>query len=663
MRRSKRHSDRPVSKPGPASADADWKRPKTVRPAYPVPWMTLVVVTAALAAVAVFIYAPVCQYGFLSYDDPAYVSKNPQVLRGLTWQGVRWAFTTGQASNWHPVTWLSHMLDVSLFGMNAGRHHCVNLLLHIANAMLLFGLLWRTTGARYRSAVVAALFAAHPLHVESVAWIAERKDVLSTLFWMLTMHAYIRYVHKPAPGRYITVLAVFALGLMSKPMLVTLPLVLLALDLWPLNRVRFEAGQMLVWLKLLREKVPLLLLSAASSVATILAQWRGGAVQDFELLPMHQRAANALVSYAAYLGNTLWPMNLAAYYPYETLSAGLVLVSALILIGISAIVIRFSRKRPFLFMGWFWYGIALVPVIGLIQVGGQARADRYTYIPLIGIFVVAAWGIPLIFERGRSARIALTAASCILVCVLAVGARNQVRYWESDLSLWRHTVEKTGDNYFARTNLGFALMDRGDLSSGIAQFNEALRIRPESAETHNGLGTALLKLGQPNAALDSFTTAVRLRPGFAEAHSNRGMALAQLGRTEEAFIEFQRALQISPESPEIQYNFGFALANLGKLDEAMSHYRKAVMLKPDYADARFQMGNVYAGKEMWNEAAAEYAEAIRIRPAYADAHNNLGVILLRQNRREEAVEHFREALRIDPGNRRAQENLKGALAR
>jgi tetratricopeptide (TPR) repeat protein len=482
-----------------------------------------------LAAVSVFIYAPACHYGFLSYDDPAYVSQNAQVIRGLTPEGVRWAFITGHASNWHPVTWLSHMLDVSLFGMNAGRHHCVNLLLHIANAILLFGLLCRTTGAWGPSAAVAALFAAHPLHVESVVWVAERKDVLSTLFGMLTMHAYVRYVRKPDPGRYLTVMAVFALGLMSKPMLVTLPLVLLLMDLWPLNRVRFEAGSRRVWPELLREKMPLFLLSAASSAATILAQWRGGAVQDFELLPMHQRAANALVSYAAYLGRMLWPANLAPYYPYQPLPAGIVLGCALILAAVSAFVIRFSRNRPFLFMGWFWYVITLVPVIGLIQVGGQARADRYTYIPLIGIFIIAAWGIPLVFEGRQGNRTILAAAACILVCVLAAGARNLVRYWESDLSLWRHAVEKTGENYFARTNLGFALMAGGDLDAAVAQFNEALRIRPESAETHNGLGTALLKLGRPDAALERFTTAVRLRPGFAEARSNRGMALAQRG--------------------------------------------------------------------------------------------------------------------------------------
>jgi tetratricopeptide (TPR) repeat protein len=620
-------------------------------------------VAVVLVAIILFIYAPVRHYGFLSYDDSVYVSENAQVIRGLTGQGVLWAFTTGHASNWHPMTWLSHMLDVQMYGMNAGRHHFTNLLLHLANALLLFGILYRTTGAWRRSAMVAILFAAHPLHVESVAWIAERKDVLSTLFWMLTMHAYINYVSKPRLGRYLTVVAVFALGLMSKPMLVTLPLVLLLLDVWPLGRVHLEAGQRQVWLRMFREKIPLLMLAAASSIVTVMAQWRGGAVQSFEVAPLYQRTANALVSYVAYLGQMLWPRNLAAYYPPAPLSLWLVAASASVLIGVSVIVIRFSRSRPYLFVGWLWYVFTLVPVIGLIQVGGQARADRYTYIPLIGVFLIGVWGISVILERRRYRRAAPQAAACILVCALAAGARNQVRYWESDLALWEHAVQTTADNYFARTNLGFAFIDGGDFAAGIAQYTEALKIKPDSAETHNALGAALLKQGQLDAAMEQFAMALRIKPGFAEAHSNRGMVLANRGDTEEAFSEFRKALEISQENPEVQYNFGFALASQGKLDEAMSYYRKALTIRPDYADAYFQMGNAFAGKGMLSEAAAEYTKALQIRPEYEDAHNNLGVILLGQDRYDEAVGHFKEALRINPNSNRAQENLKRALAK
>jgi Tfp pilus assembly protein PilF len=667
MHRRKKHKDLTASKSTRAKAGAGRESVKSIRRnsanhlTYPGSFKTVIWVAAVLVAINLFIYAPIRHYGFLSYDDPPYVSENAQVIRGLTGQGVLWAFTTGHASNWHPMTWLSHMLDVQMYGMNAGRHHFTNLLLHIANTLLLFGVLYRTTGAWRRSAMVAVLFAVHPLHVESVAWIAERKDVLSTLFWMLTMHAYVSYVGKPRLGRYLAVVAVFALGLMSKPMLVTLPLVLLLLDVWPLDRVRIEAGQRKVWLRMFREKIPLFMLAAASSIVTVMAQSRGGAVQSFEVAPLYQRAANALFSYVAYLGQMLWPRNLAAYYPYSPLSLGLVAASASVLITVSVIVIRFSRSRPYLFVGWLWYVFTLIPVIGLIQVGGQARADRYTYIPLIGVFLIAAWGIPIVLERWRYISAALQATACILVCALAAGARSQVRYWESDLALWQHAVRTTVDNYFARTNLGFALIDGGDYAGGIAQYTEALKIKPDSAETHNALGTTLLKQGQLDTAMEQFAMALRIKPGFAEAHSNRGMVLAQRGVTEEAFSEFRKALEISPENPEIQYNFGFALASQGKLDDAMSYYRKALTIKPDYADAHFQMGNAFAGKGMLSEAAAEYNKALRIRPEYADAHNNLGVILLKQDRYDEAVAHFTEALRIDPDNNRAQENLNKAL--
>jgi Tfp pilus assembly protein PilF len=669
MRHNKRRNNRALSKSGQAKAGAVRKsaesghQEKAEPLTYPVSTKTVLLIAAALIAISLYIYAPVLQYGFLSYDDSPYVTDNAQVRRGLTGPGVLWAFTTGHASNWHPVTWLSHMLDVQIFGMNAGGHHFTNLLLHIANSLLLFGLLYRITGAWCRSALVAMLFAAHPLHVESVAWVAERKDVLSTLFWMLTVYAYIGYVKRPRPGRYLAVIAVFALGLMSKPMLVTLPLVLLLLDVWPLNRVRFEAGQKQIWIRICREKIPLFLLVAASSIATILAQSRGGAVQSFEAASLYQRTSNALVSYVAYLGQMLWPRNLAAFYPYKTVSIWLVAASALGLIAVSILVVRLSRSRPFLFAGWFWYVITLVPVIGLIQVGGQARADRYTYIPLIGVFIIAVWGIPLIFERWRRHGIALQAAACILVCALAVGARSQVRYWESELALWENTVLATGDNYFARTNLGFALIDGGDLRAGIEQYNEALRINPNSPETHNALGTALFEQGKLNAAMEHYAMALRIRPGFADAHSNRGIALARQGNTQEAYREFQKSLESSPENPKISYNFGFFLVNQGRLDEAIPYFRKAVELKPDYAEAFFQMGNIFAGKEMLSEAEAEYNRAIQIRPEYEDAHNNLGIILERQNRINEAIIHFREALRINPNSIRAKENMNRVLAK
>ena len=665
MPRGKQHGDHAVSKSRRAAAGKSGEpggQDRAAIPGSPVSHKTVWWVAAALAAVILFIYAPVCHFGFLSYDDPVYVTQNAPVIRGLTGQGILWAFATGHASNWHPITWLSHMLDVQVFGMNAGRHHGTSLLLHIANAVLLFTLLYRTTGAWRRSAAVAFLFAAHPLHVESVAWVAERKDVLSTLFLMLALHGYVHYARKPRLGRYLAVAALYALGLMSKPMLVTLPLVLLLIDVWPLDRVRFAAGQRQAWLRVIREKIPLLVMAAASSAVTIVVQWRGGSVRSFEAIPLYLRAANALFSYAAYLGQMVWPGNLAAYYPYRPVPILWVVASAAGLAAASIFVFRLARRHPWLPAGWLWYLLTLIPVIGLIQVGGQARADRYTYIPLIGVFILIAWGLPVLLERWRYRGAALQVAACILVCALAAGARRQVRYWESDLALWERTVQATPDNYFARTNLGFALADRGDLAAATAQYLEALRLYPDSAETHNALGTALFKQGQRDAAMEQYAMALRLRPGFADAHSNRGIALASQGNTEEAFSEFRKALEISPEHPEVQYNFGFALASRGRLDEAMSYFRKALTNRPDYADARFQLGNAFAGKGMLSEAAAEYAKALQIRPEYADAHNNLGAILLSQNRTDEAIAHFTEALRIDPGNLRARENLDRALA-
>jgi len=636
---------------------------RAIQRMHPVPYKTVIGIAAVLAAVVLFIYAPAGHYGFLSFDDPVYVTENPKVISGLTGQSVWWAFTSGHASNWHPMTWLSHMLDVEIHGMNAGGHHLTSILLHLANAVLLFWMLYRATGAWRRSAVVSILFAVHPLHVESVAWIAERKDVLSTLFWLLTMHAYVSYVRRPCLNRYLAVVVLFALGLMSKPMLVTLPLVLLLFDIWPLDRVRFGTDQRGIWLRLFYEKIPLFLLTAASSIVTVIVQWRGGAVQNFEVVPLSQRAANALVSYIAYLGRMLWPGNLAAYYPYGSLSVWLVGASALVIGAVTVILIRLSRGRSFLFVGWLWYVFTLVPVIGLIQVGGQARADRYTYIPLVGVFIIAVWGATAILERRRFGSLALKIAACILVFALAARARNQVRYWESDLVLWKHAVQATGANPFARTNLGLAFIDAGDYASGIEQYTEALKIKPDAVETRNALGVAFFKQGNLDAAMKQFDMVLRINPGFAETHSNRGMVLAQRGNIEDAFAEFRKALESIPDNPKVLYNFGFALAGQGRMDEAMSYYRNALAVKPNYADALFQMGNILVGKGMLSEAAVEYAKALEIRPEYEDAHNNLGVILLRQDRNEEAIAHFEEALRINPNSFRARENLNRALAK
>jgi tetratricopeptide (TPR) repeat protein len=648
---------KPVKRAAASSPESTQARSKA-RPASfrSLPWVLL-----ALIAVNLIIYAPAWHYGFLSWDDPLYVSKNAEVTRGLTWHGVVWAFTTGHSANWHPLTWLSHMLDVQLYGMAAGPHHLTNILLHIANTLLLFWVLRRMTGAWCPSAVVAGLFAAHPLHVESVAWIAERKDVLSTLFWMLTIYTYIGYVRRPRFGRHLAVVAIFALGLMTKPMLVTLPLVLLLLDIWPLGRVQLQAGQRKVWWALAREKIPLFGLSIASSVVTIAVQWRGGTVADFELLSSGRRIANALVSYVAYICKTIWPTDLIAYYPYEPQPRLWMAGSILILIVVSVMAIRFAGRHPYFLVGWLWYLCTLLPVIGLVQVGGQSIADRYTYVPLVGVFIIAAWGIPELLRHWQHHRTLLQAAAVLPICVFAVVARNQVRYWKNDLALWEHTVQAKAGNYFACTNLGLALAASGDYDAAAARYMEALRIKPDFAEAHNALGVVFFKQGRLHEAEIHYLEALRYKPRFAEAHSNLGTVLGMQGKTQEAVSEFLEALKISPDNAEVHYNLGFALADQGRDGEAAAQFHEALRIDPAYADAYNKLGNILLNRGKLGEAIAQYTEALHINPDFAEAHNNLGVALIDQKRSNEAIAHFTEALRIKPGWADALNNLGVAL--
>jgi protein O-mannosyl-transferase len=564
-------------------------------------------VCLALIAVNLIVYASVRHHDFVNFDDDDYVTANPVVLRGLTWHGVAWAFTTEHAVNWHPLTWLSHMLDVQLYGLDAGAHHLTNLLFHIGNTLLLFGLLHRMTGALGRSAFVAGLFAVHPLHVESVAWVAERKDVLSTLFWMLTLWAYIEYVKRPdlrqsSRRRYAAVLLFFALGLMAKQMLVTLPLVLLLLDFWPLGRVGIGPNPAGGWAPardgwatagcLVSEKLPLLALAVASSIATFVIHQRGGAVIILSAIPLQLRIENALVSYVVYIGKMLWPAGLAVLYPYpQSLSAWSVAVAFVTLTGISVAVIWAAPRRPYLPVGWFWYLGTLVPVIGLIQVGDQTIADRYTYIPLIGLFIIVAWGAPDLLVRWPLRRvvlpkIALPAAACLVILACAITARGQLEYWEDSTTLWTHTLAVTTRNNIAHNNLGATLADQGKTDEAIAHYSEALRIKSDYADAHNNLGVALADQGKFDEAIAHYSEALRIKPGYSDAHSNLGIALADQGNLDEAIAQFTEALRINPDSAKAHNNLGVALASQGKLDEAIAQFTEALQVKPDYADAR-----------------------------------------------------------------------------
>jgi protein O-mannosyl-transferase len=556
--------------------------------------LACLILIAAIAAV----YAPVRHFGFLSWDDPDYVTGNSHVAQGLTWSGAWWAFTSTTAANWHPLTWLSHMLDVQLFGMDAGAHHVTNLLIHTLNTLLLFGLLCMTTGAFGRSLFVAALFALHPLHVESVAWIAERKDVLSTLFWLLTVWSYVAYVRRPRPGRRLVVLLSFALGLMAKPMLVTLPFTLLLMDFWPLRRMEpagaDHAGQAAParpWhdaVRLVREKLPLFALAAIASAVTFLAHRQGGAVAALEGAPLGLRVTNAAASYLAYIGKALWPSGLAAFYPLGASTAALqASLGAALLIVVTILTVRAGRNRGYLPVGWLWYVGTLVPVIGLVQVGGQSMADRYTYVPLIGLFLIAAWGAPELASRLRYGKLALPVAASCAILACGVLARAQVRYWSDDLSLWRHALNVTQDNYMAHTHLGLALANQGRDGEAMPHFVEAVRLRPDFALAQNDLGVALMARGDLDEAARHLSAALRKEPGNATIHTNLGLTLMGLGEPGEAARSFAAALELQPDRADAHANLGDALARIpGRLPDAVAQYREALRLQPGFPPAR-----------------------------------------------------------------------------
>ncbi len=546
-------------------------------------------ISIALLLAVVLVFGQTVRHDFVSYDDQQYVYENPRVTGGLTARGIAWAFTTDHAFNWHPLTWLSHMLDCQIYGLHPGGHHMTNILLHAAAAILLFLVLWRMTGFLWRSAFVAAVFAVHPLRVESVAWVAERKDVLSGLFFMLTLGAYVRYVRRPfSLGRYLTVAVFFALGLMAKPMLVTLPFVLLLLDYWPLGRMGLPmAGRSspFPW-RVIVEKLPLLVMAAASCVATYFAQ--GKAVVSVDVIPISSRIANALVSYMAYIGDLFYPVGLAVLYPYP--GGGLpiwkVIASTLALAGISTAALVWRRRFPYLFVGWFWYVGMLVPVIGLVQVGLQSMADRYTYLPQIGLCLLITWGIAQIAAFKCHRRRMCGGASALAILVLMGLAWRQTSYWRNSETLWTRALACTERNYIVHHNLGIVLTGRGQVDAAIVQFQRALEIQPDYADAHTNLGVVLAGRGEFDAAIAHYLKALEIKPNDAKTHDNLGSALDSLGQFDAAIAHYQRALEIEPDSAEVHYNFGIALAGCGQVDAAIAHFQKALEIKPDFTEAR-----------------------------------------------------------------------------
>jgi len=602
---------------------------------------------------------------FINFDDHVYITENQHVQSGLTLKGVTWAFTTTHAANWHPLTWISHMLDCQLYGLNPSGHHLTNLVFHIASALLLFLVLERMTGSLWRSGFVAALFALHPLHVESVAWVAERKDVLSTFFWMLTMWTYIRYVEGPKLNRYLLVLLFFTLGLLSKPMLVTLPFVLLLLDYWPLRRFQFAqssgiskfptpkpinpSNQSSMILRLVREKAPFFILCAISSILTIFAQQKGGAVISLENYPIENRIANALVSYVGYIEKMIWPRHLAIFYPHqEMLPIWKIVGSGLLLVCVSVLVIRAVRKHPYLVVGWFWYLGTLIPMIGLVQVGEQAMADRYTYVPLIGLFIMMAWGVPDILAGWRFRKVVLSISTGLLLSLLMIVTNLQVKHWQNDITLFEHTLAATSNNFTIHYNLGLVLDRQGKTQEAIAHYAEALRIKPDFVRAHNNLGLVLVGQGKTQEAIAHYAEALRIKPDYAQAHNNLGLVLVGQGKTQEAIAHYAEALRIKPDYAEAYNNLGIVLARQGKTQEAVAHFAEALRIKPDYAEAHNNLGIVLARQGKTQEAIAHFAEALRIKPDFAGAHINLGLAYLMIGNKSSALGEYKIVEKINP---------------
>jgi protein O-mannosyl-transferase len=557
------------------------------------PRVTDFLVCLGLVAVTWAVFGQTLTHDFVNFDDHVYVYENPLVVRGLSTEGIIDAFMHTHARNWHPLTTLSHMLDCQLYGLNASGHHLTNVILHTISVLLLFLVLKQMTDAFWQSAFVAALFAIHPLHVESVAWIAERKDVLSAVFFMLTLAAYARYARSPSALRYLLVALLFAFGLMSKPMLVTLPLVLLLLDYWPLGRIGGQKSEVRSRLRrLITEKIPLFGLSALSCIATLLTQRQGPNAID--QLPFLWRLNNSFVSYVTYIWQMLWPTRLAMFYPHPNNRLPLVeaTVAIALLVGISLLVIYMRRTKPYLVTGWFWYLGMLVPVIGLVQVGEQAHADRYTYLPQIGLYIIIAWTVgDLLLEsalRVRRALIGVIAAIAILT--LGVRAFGQASYWKNSETLWYHTLAVTGENDVAHNNLGFLFLRRGEVDNAISEFQAALNIRSKSTETHYSLGAALIQSNLGNAfarkqlwdeAINHLQEAVRLRPDYADAYFNLGSVLFQQGRLDQAIAQWQKALAIRPRDAEAHRNIASAFRKQGNVKEAISEYEQALNIAPE----------------------------------------------------------------------------------
>jgi tetratricopeptide (TPR) repeat protein len=650
------------------------------------------IVCVFLIAITWFVFGQTVRYDFVNYDDDTYVYANPLISSGLTVSGAIHAFSGKHAGNWHPLTTLSHMLDCQLWGSHAGGHHFTNIVLHTIAVVLLFLILLQMTGALWRSAFVAAVFAIHPLRIESVAWISERKDVLSAVFFMLTLGLYVRYVRHSSVGRYLAVVGSFALGLMCKPTLVTVPLVLLLLDYWPLRRfsavipseVEESGGKTLALTtrglstslgmtvkKLVVEKIPLFALSAAGAGATLWAHEKS--IIHLEQIPFLWRVGNGLVTCLTYIKQMIWPARLVVFYPHpsNTLPVWEIGLAIVLLLVASAGAIALRRKRPYFFTGWFWYLLMLLPVIGLIQVGSQAHADRYTYLSQIGLYILLAWAIPDALasrfatgriRRGGLQRRILGVTASVAIIVLAWCAHIQASYWRNGETLWSHAIAVTSANFIAHDGLGQFLLDHGRLDEAIDQFQIALNIAPKYPMARTNLGIALAKKGRIDEAIANLQTVLEDYPNDAKARYNLGTALLKKGDSQSAIAAFEKALSIQSRYPSAHYSLGMALDDSGRIDEAIAHYQEAVQEDPQFAEAYYLLGNDLFRRSRIDDAIAAYEGALQSRPAYPEVENNIGLALLKEGRPGEAIAHWEHAVANESDFVAALNNLAWVLA-
>ena len=653
-------------------------------------------IAIALFVTTLLVFSRALSGGFVNCDDPDYVTKNARVQEGISAKTVQWAFTSTAASNWHPLTWISHALDQTLFGRNATGHHATSVVFHALNATLVFLVLSRLTGAVWTSAFCAALFAWHPLRVESVAWVAERKDVLGGFFWWLTLGAYALYIERSRPKShsarpwYAVALTTFALGLLSKPVLVTLPCVLLLLDFWPLNRLQLRpaithpepspakaarrqkrdasetsqanANQPPISLSsLLLEKVPFFLLSAGSCLITYVAQQGGGAVS--EALPLNARLANALVAIPRYVGDFFWPTNLAILYPHPGFWPGLTVAGAITFILITSLVaLRHYRRRPWITIGWLWFLGTLVPMSGVVQVGLQSMADRYTYLPIVGLQIALCWSVSNWAASAFAKKITAALGTAALL-VFAIATWRQQSIWKNSFTLFEHAIRVTRGNYFCWNNLGTAYSDGHRYAEAIPCYRESLAIKADYDLAQANLAHALAETGALPEALDFFRSALRLKPDLPAIHCNYGNALSDAGQFDEAIAQFQFVLSRQPDDEDALNGYGLALARQGKTAEAEEKFRTALAHpgKPGSTDTRANLATLYAMTGRLDEAIREYRAILAVSPGEAQVHNNLANALAGRKALPEAVEHYHRALQLEPLNPEAHYNLGIAL--